>query len=318
MGANRPRSSSISSIMTTNGANPNPNFDVHTLYRIKTSRSSKKLDHFFGEQIPHDICIKEIKKEGLKALLQSKVPLCYFLYHLLEEYSHENLFFFIELEQYETFQYVSRVQQLATAQHIFNTYLTRNSHFEVNLDDKVRRTVTDAIQRKDVETCFETAKRSVYSLLESSYMRFMMTDSYHQMVSTCGELTTHYPDETRFAAVNVLLGYIEREHAMIYTNPLTDAPVFMSVSQTTKRRHELIKSMLHEFCRTLVGVEFNYYRHDPNDGPLPLSSAPSSSSAEATPRSPQQIHQQQRSPSPPESKSPKQHGKSKFDFLKKK
>jgi hypothetical protein len=90
MGSNRPRASSISSIMTTHGVAA-PNFDVHTLYRIKTSRSSKKLDHFFGEFIPHDICIREIKKEGLKALLQSKVPLCYFLYHLLEEYSHENL-----------------------------------------------------------------------------------------------------------------------------------------------------------------------------------------------------------------------------------
>jgi hypothetical protein len=216
---------------------------------------------------------------------------------------------------------------LATAQHIFNTYLTRNSHFEVNLDDKVRRVVTETLQRKDVDTCFETAKRSVYSLLESSYMRFMMTDNYHQMITTCGkdmsegqrkrgtkhilpsfvgELTTHYPDETRFAAVNVLLGYIEREHAMIYTNPLTDAPVFMSVSQTSKRRHELIKSMIHEFCRTLVGVEFNYYQQDPNEPSVPLTD-PS-----------QQHRQQQRSPPPPETKSPKQHSKGKFDFLKKK
>ncbi|KAI9305056.1 RGS domain-containing protein [Cunninghamella echinulata] len=185
----RPRSSSISSIITTNGI-PAPNFDVHTLYRIKTTKSSKKLDHFFGEQAPHDICIAEIKKEGLKALLQSKVPLCYFLHHLLEEYSHENLFFFIELEQYETFQYVSQIQQLATAQHIFNTYLTRNSHFEVNLDDKVRRTVTEALQNKDVGQCFETAKRSVYSLLESSYMRFLMTDTYQLMVNNCGNKLT--------------------------------------------------------------------------------------------------------------------------------
>ncbi|CAO3589164.1 unnamed protein product [Absidia cylindrospora] len=323
-GGYRPRSSSISSIMTNNGV-ASPNFDVHTLYRIKTTRSSKKLDHFFGEFIPHDICIKEIKKEGLKALLQSKVPLCYFLHHLLEEYSHENLFFFIELEQYEMFQYVSRVQQLATAQHIFTTYLTRNSHFEVNLDDKVRRTVTEALDQKDVEKCFETAKQSVYSLLESSYMRFLTTDTYQKMVKSCGELVTHYPDETRFAAVNVLLGYVEREHAMIYTNPLTDAPVFMSVSQTSKRRHELIKSMIHEFCRTLVGVEFNYYRQDPNDGLMS-----SAAIAEATkqhqqrqqqqqPQQPQQ-QQQQRSPSPTphEAKSPKLQGKSKFDFLKKK
>jgi hypothetical protein len=61
------------------------------MYKIKTSKSSKKLDNFFGEQAPMDICIQEIRKEGLKAMLQSKVPLCFLLYHLLDEYSSENL-----------------------------------------------------------------------------------------------------------------------------------------------------------------------------------------------------------------------------------
>jgi hypothetical protein len=84
----RTRSSSISSLLSTPVMH---SFDVHTLYKIKTIRSSRKLDHFFGEFAPHDICIKEIRKEGLKAILQSKAPLCYFLSHLLEEYSSENL-----------------------------------------------------------------------------------------------------------------------------------------------------------------------------------------------------------------------------------
>lgn len=85
----RTRSSSLSSILGS--VTVLPSFDVHTLYKIKTTRSSKKLDHFFGEYAPHDICIKEIRKEGLKAILESKAPLCYFLYHLLQEYSSENL-----------------------------------------------------------------------------------------------------------------------------------------------------------------------------------------------------------------------------------
>lgn len=85
----RTRSSSLSSLLGS--ATILPSFDVHTLYKIKTTRSSKKLDHFFGEYAPHDICIKEIRKEGLKAILESKAPLCYFLYHLLQEYSSENL-----------------------------------------------------------------------------------------------------------------------------------------------------------------------------------------------------------------------------------
>lgn len=84
----RHRSSSVSSLLSLNLI---PSFDGHTLYKLKTARSTKKIERFFGEDAPHDICIKEIKKEGLKAILQSKYPLCYFLYHLLDEYSSENL-----------------------------------------------------------------------------------------------------------------------------------------------------------------------------------------------------------------------------------
>ncbi|KAI8068316.1 hypothetical protein BC940DRAFT_299679 [Gongronella butleri] len=298
---NRQRASSISSISDAKTSMPST-FDGHTMYRVKAAHShhGKKRDHHDDYAHP-DISVRQIRKEGLKALLRARVPLCYFLFHLLEEYSHENLFFHIELEQYESFEYISLVQQLATAQHIYNTYLTRNSHFEVNLDDRVRRQVKEALERKDVSTCFETAKRSVYSLLESSYMRFLTTKIYQRMLKDCGESTTHYKEETRYAAVNVLLAYIEREHNMIYTNPLTDTPVFQSVSQTTRRRHELIKSMIHEFCRTLVGVEFSYYRLDPDTMEQQLVQAESS-----------------RTPSPQESKSPRLLPLPKFDFLKRK
>jgi hypothetical protein len=93
--SNRTRSSSLTSLLGSAHLVNLPSFDVHTLYKLKTTKTSKKLDHFFGEHAPHDICIKEIRKEGLKAILESKSPLCYFLYHLLQEYSSENLVCFI-------------------------------------------------------------------------------------------------------------------------------------------------------------------------------------------------------------------------------
>jgi hypothetical protein len=65
--------------------------DVHALYKLKVSRTSRKLDCFFGEPAPVDVCISEIRREGLKAMLESKIPLCYFLHFLLEEFSSENL-----------------------------------------------------------------------------------------------------------------------------------------------------------------------------------------------------------------------------------
>lgn len=92
VGGTKYRTTSIGSAASfSSRAALNANFDVHTMYKIKTSKSNKKLDNFFGEAAPMDICIQEIRKEGLKAMLQSKVPLCFLLYHLLDEYSSENL-----------------------------------------------------------------------------------------------------------------------------------------------------------------------------------------------------------------------------------
>lgn len=78
------------SVFSTSAAVP-PNFDGHMSHKDKTNKTSRKLNRFFGEHAPYDICVREIEREGLKAMLQSKTPLCYFLYHLLEEYSSENL-----------------------------------------------------------------------------------------------------------------------------------------------------------------------------------------------------------------------------------
>lgn len=68
-----------------NGA---PSSSNTTLYKVKRSHSSKS-PLVFNHQT--DVSITEIRNVGLKAILQSKVPLCYFLYHLLQEFSSENL-----------------------------------------------------------------------------------------------------------------------------------------------------------------------------------------------------------------------------------
>lgn len=64
---------------------------VQHFFKRKTDKSSKKANQLLIEQKKLDVSIKEVKREGLKALLYSTVPLGYFLYHLLNEYSSENL-----------------------------------------------------------------------------------------------------------------------------------------------------------------------------------------------------------------------------------
>ncbi|CAG8741149.1 13428_t:CDS:2 [Cetraspora pellucida] len=281
------------------------NYDNHNQYKLRTELSSKKLYRFFGDKPPIDICVKEIEREGLKAMLHSKIPLCYFLYSLLEEYSCENLFFFLEVEQFESFDYSNLAQQYTIAQHIFDTYLTRNSQFEVNIDDKVRKSVISFIRsQRDLRRCFDDAKRAVFVLLESSFTRFIRSSTADLMKKEIGETTTHYSIKARDSAISLLLSFFDRQYsssqsslvALHYKNksfvhynspsnpyvtpPSSNgtSPIPSPTSMISHRRIELIKSMIYEFIRTLLEVEIENLdrlnrtgHHDPSNSGVPCN-----------------------------------------------
>ncbi|CAG8509549.1 4438_t:CDS:2 [Paraglomus occultum] len=226
---------------------PTQKFDYHYAYKQKSKMSTRKLESFFGEKPPLDICMKEIEKEGLKAMLNSKIPLCYFMYSLLEEYSAENLFFLLEVEQYESFDYQCSNQQFATAQHIFITYLTPNSQFEVNVDDK----------------------RAVLALLEVSFAQFMRSNTADMMRRDIGEATTHYSPEARDNAILLLLRFLSRQSspssshaASSVPTPASSAPSSPITSPTvaiSQHRHQLVRTMVYEFVRALLDIDVEAY-----------------------------------------------------------
>ena len=91
------------------------------------------------------------------------------------------------MEQYESFDFVNSTQQYSTAQHIFDTYLTRNSQFEVNIDDKVRKSVIASIKsQRDPRHCFDDAKRAIFVLLEVSFARFIRSPTADLMKQEIG------------------------------------------------------------------------------------------------------------------------------------
>nr|CAG8483870.1 7259_t:CDS:2 [Entrophospora candida] len=183
---------------STTSSSSNLHYNTHSEYKHRTKLTSQKLLNFFGAKPPIDICVREIEKEGLKAILNSKIPLFYFLYSLLEEYSPENLFFFLKVEQYESKQYDNSTQQLVMAQQIFDIYLTRNSQFEVNIDDRVRKLTIAAIKsERDLRYCFRDAKQAVFVLLENSFSRFIRSNLADTMRKEIGEHTAHYSNEAR-------------------------------------------------------------------------------------------------------------------------
>jgi len=230
---------------------PCATYDNHNEYKVRVRNSSKKLENFFGDKPPLDISGRELNREGLKAMLQSKVPLCYFLLFLLEEYSCENLFFFLEVEQYESFRYPSKSSQYDTAEHVFDTYLTHNSQFEVNVDDKVRKHVTSAIKSPEqLDRCFDEAKRAVFILLEGSYSRFLRSDAAELMWQRIGMATTEYSSAAKGAAIGCLYAFLERQ----------ESPTGSSGrSSVSRRRNQLIRAMVCEFIYAFLEVDMANY-----------------------------------------------------------
>ncbi|KAI9328007.1 RGS domain-containing protein [Pilaira anomala] len=164
---------------------------IYTTYTDKSDRSNKKAHQFFGEQVKLQVTAKEVRKEGLKALLYSTAPLGYFLYHLLNEYSSENLFFYLAVDNYQNYNFPNHLERQQVANKIAKAYLTRNSELEVNLEDRISRAVKKALLEQQRQPSlstgneFDAAKRHVFSLLNVSYHRFRVSSIWDIMEAKC-------------------------------------------------------------------------------------------------------------------------------------
>ncbi|KAJ3052096.1 hypothetical protein HK097_006897 [Rhizophlyctis rosea] len=227
---------------------PNPLVD-HQRYKERAVARTKKLIRFFGDDCPIDVPVSEIEQEGLKALLASKVPLSYFLYSLLEDYSCENLFFYLEVEHYDTMAFPSTRHHLLAAQHIFDTYLSPSSHFEVNIEQKTRRDIVANMKAATGESLtgvFDDAKLHILQLMEGSWIRFTRSEVYGWMKKDIGNQPL-YTEEGRAHAVDILLRHLDK----------TATQLGASTSISSQRRHLLVRHMVKEYCRTMLQVEFD-------------------------------------------------------------
>ncbi|KAG1112845.1 hypothetical protein G6F42_014624 [Rhizopus arrhizus] len=151
-------------------------------------------------------------------MLESKVPLCYFLYHLLDEFSSENLFFFLEVEQFENYKKKTSRKYKEMARRIYDTYILNDSYLEINLDDRVKRDIADQMNADNGEICpsiFADAQTSAYIMLESSFIRFLHTSVYKDMVENCGYLNIHYGQEVTNTALNYLTQYLRHQQNIV-------------------------------------------------------------------------------------------------------
>ncbi|KAJ3106073.1 hypothetical protein HDU97_007076 [Phlyctochytrium planicorne] len=142
--------------------------------------SLRKLVSILGDDARIDVPIKEIANQGLTALLDSKLPLCYFLLYLLKEYSSEILFFTLDVQTYEQTLFPSTTTQNIAAQVIFNTYLAPSSLLEINATHKTRRTVIDGVQQ-GIRCCFAPAQEEAVELLDRAFEQFKKSSVWKDM-----------------------------------------------------------------------------------------------------------------------------------------
>lgn len=117
---------------------------------------------------------------SLESLLNSRIPLAYLLYTCIKEHSSENLFFILEVDHFKSLirSNISSSSQPSTlvpsiavaaesssspssshshsstllvegwtaAKHICNTYLNPSSQFEINIPNKLRISIIDAVK----------------------------------------------------------------------------------------------------------------------------------------------------------------------------
>ncbi|KAJ3218125.1 hypothetical protein HDU67_006529 [Dinochytrium kinnereticum] len=168
------------------GGGANQNGKVNPILpSLQPNPSLRKLVSILGDDARIDVPIKEIAAQGLTALLDSKLPLCYFLVYLLKEYSSEILFFILDVQAFEQTLFPSTMSQNMAAQVIFNTYLAPSSLLEVNASHRARRQVIDGVQQ-GLRCCFASAQEETVELLDRSFELFKKSSVWTAMEADVG------------------------------------------------------------------------------------------------------------------------------------
>jgi regulator of G protein signaling-like protein len=250
-----------------------------SLLSTRIFHSRLKVMSLFRSFPPLDISISNVEMYGLGALLQSNVPLVYFLRYLLDHWSTENLYFYMDVELYEQMDFWIRhgnghvrrrsigiinrrsvisnagnrlnaggdaagcqEERVMAAQRIYETYVRQNAIFEVNLVDPNDKTSREAMQRGDMD-CFKKAKDQCLMILQQEFEGFRASTLYQEMISNIGDMhRALYKQEDRHEAANYILRYLEC--------PIRNESV-------DHLQHELyVRQMARVICRRRLNLRF--------------------------------------------------------------
>lgn len=219
--------------------------DEYRRFREKRKMSKKKIKGFFGESVKVDVSCAAIDKKGLSAMLQSNVPLCYFLFSLLEDLNAENLFFYLEVEQFEEHDFQTVKAMRHSALELYNAFIKAGADFELNLEARIRDAILPRIEAGD-QGCFSEARDHVVHLLEPCFSNFTLGPLYQRMLDGIGENTTMYTKEQRHKAIQLIVDHLDKG----------PASTMVAEDKAQRKRALLLREMIHSFVRTRLHSDF--------------------------------------------------------------
>jgi hypothetical protein len=208
-----------------------------SLDRIVQPVIIQKLYDFFGSDAAIDIPFEEIEKNGIGYLIQSSVPLAYFIEYLLIHDNPEIMFFFIDVIKFEETIYPDNISSLEASQNILTNYLCINSPLECRVSSKTRcHCIKDikAGQRR----CFKASKQELLPILERQFDDFKNSKRYADLKNKYGHLNA-YPDSIRLELIQELLSTTNRKY-----------PIETAETPQRASRNKAILLKVQEFCKS--------------------------------------------------------------------
>ncbi|XP_043207581.1 regulator of G-protein signaling 21-like [Amphibalanus amphitrite] len=116
---------------------------------------------------------------SLATLLSSKQGLSLFRSFLVQEFSEENLDFWLAVEEYKQAKHLNLT---ASAHQIYDEFVAPTAPRQVNVDSKTRTAVKEGLSSPTTEL-FDRAQRRVQILMENdTYGRFLLSAPYLALV----------------------------------------------------------------------------------------------------------------------------------------
>ncbi|XP_034979715.1 regulator of G-protein signaling 2 [Zootoca vivipara] len=121
----------------------------------------------------------QLWSEAFDELLANKYGLAAFRAFLKSEFCEENIDFWLACEDFKKTK--SPQKMTAKAKKIYSDFIEKEAPKEINIDFQTKNTIAQNLQEA-TDTCFSTAQKRVYSLMENnSYPRFLESEFYQEL-----------------------------------------------------------------------------------------------------------------------------------------